>query len=1234
MLNYIYTSILIITLFSNLLAQKDLLFEHLSVPEGLADPTVLSINQDSYGYLWVGTASGVSRYDGYEFVNYRNDPSDTTTLPWENVWTILEDHEGNLWVGGQNVLALYNRKEDSFTQVDFDRPANTAPPLVFRLFEDSKNRIWVGTRSNSIHLLDPGNMKTNRVEAGTNQSLVSFSFLESSDGDLLASDFLAGIQKYNEDEKKFEVFDFPDRSKCTQTLKIFEDEFNRIWIGGFSSLNRYDPATNSLQNIEVYKGEEYNVDGSGIVSIIQDNDGFLLLGSQSNGLLRYNPVTEKIVHYKSNLNSPRSLHGNATALFEDDFGILWVGSGVAGLNKSDPNREPLKVYRLPQEIKTNTIQDAIISIVKFEEDDNVWLGTVGVGLIKLNIKNGEYKQFIYDPKNKNSLSSNVITALALDGNNIWIATDSSLNKLNTKSNLIDSYLKKEIGLTPNFLVRDVKIDKTGRIYIATSQGVDVFLPGKGIVRSFSTLTNRKYDDNLYSLLYKKLSNTEPTAAILNAGEEIDSTDELDVTESTKFLIICGGEGVSATGMYDYGWLEDESGNVLWSMDSYNNTYHLGGGPKNRLSITIIELPKGTYKLRYISDVGHSYGNWNVAAPEDSSLWGIQVIQLNHDEYQTIDNIIGTQESGKTFLPLDQVNFLQFSSKFENTLWIGSEDHGLFKYDLTNNTFKQYIDSSNIGSPLNDVDYILESKDGSLWFCTNNGLGRLDTQDENITYFTVTDGLANNVVTAIQEDNYGNLWISSAAGLTKMLTGQSDEKETFINIDIKDGLQGYLFSRGTWKSKDGELFFGGSQGFNSFYPGKVNRTLSKIAVSDFKISDQSVSLMGDDSPLSDNINDTNEITLSYDQNNIAFEFAAIHYSRPERNKIAYKLDGFHKDWVYNDRRYATFTNLEPGEYLFRLKAANGDGIWNDEEKTIAITVLPPWWKTTVAYIIYGLVIVLGVIGVDRIQRRRILTKERQKTRIQESELRAQLAEAENERKSKELEEARQLQLSMLPKELPQLPNLDIAVYMKTATEVGGDYYDFHVGMDGTLTVVIGDATGHGMKAGTMVTAAKSLFSTHAANPDILFTFNEITRCIKQMHIHMLSMCLTILKIQGNNVVMSAAGMPPALIYRKEDMVVEEIVLKGMPLGAVSDFPYQLKETTINPGDTLLLQSDGLPELFNEKKEMFSYERVVQEFSKAAHKSPEEIIEELKTAGSNWNNNGEPDDDVTFVVIKVK
>jgi len=253
---------------------------------------------------------------------------------------------------------------------------------------------------------------------------------------------------------------------------------------------------------------------------------------------------------------------------------------------------------------------------------------------------------------------------------------------------------------------------------------------------------------------------------------------------------------------------------------------------------------------------------------------------------------------------------------------------------------------------------------------------------------------------------------------------------------------------------------------------------------------------------------------------------------------------------------------------------------------------------------------------------------------EQQLRAQRAEAENERKSKELEEARQLQLSMLPRELPNLPHLDIAVYMKTATEVGGDYYDFHVGMDGTLTVVIGDATGHGLKAGTMVTAVKSLFNSYVHNDDILFTFKEFTRVIKEMKMHTMSMCLSLLKIRGNQLEMSSAGMPHALLFRNDEKIIEEIALKGMPLGAVSDFPYQTQAKELFVGDTLLLLSDGLPELFNRDKEMFGYERITTEYEKVVGQTPEEIIEHMKSAGSDWVDGNEPNDDITFVVLKVK
>jgi len=247
---------------------------------------------------------------------------------------------------------------------------------------------------------------------------------------------------------------------------------------------------------------------------------------------------------------------------------------------------------------------------------------------------------------------------------------------------------------------------------------------------------------------------------------------------------------------------------------------------------------------------------------------------------------------------------------------------------------------------------------------------------------------------------------------------------------------------------------------------------------------------------------------------------------------------------------------------------------------------------------------------------------------------QKLEAANHRKSLELEEARQLQLSMLPKELPQLPNLNIAVYMKTATEVGGDYYDFNVGADGTLTVAIGDATGHGMKAGTIVSMIKALFASGGSKMDMKTYFKQSSDALKGIELGRLMMAFLMLRINSNKLHFANAAMPPVYIYKNQSKDVEEIMISGMPLGAMRNFPYEIKELDISSGDTILLLSDGLPELKNGKDEHYGYDRVKDNFKSVAEKSPDDIVEYLKNTASKWINGVEPDDDVTFVVIKVK
>ena len=245
------------------------------------------------------------------------------------------------------------------------------------------------------------------------------------------------------------------------------------------------------------------------------------------------------------------------------------------------------------------------------------------------------------------------------------------------------------------------------------------------------------------------------------------------------------------------------------------------------------------------------------------------------------------------------------------------------------------------------------------------------------------------------------------------------------------------------------------------------------------------------------------------------------------------------------------------------------------------------------------------------------------------------ETENKRKAVELEEARELQLAMLPKQIPEHPGLDIKVYMQTATEVGGDYYDFSYHKnDDSINIAIGDATGHGMKAGTLVTMIKSLFVANSSDTDIQDFFISSNTAIKNANLKRMMVAFAMVNISANRLKVLNAGMPPVYYYRKNSGEIIELGGNNFPLGAMLKVKYKVDEIEMNHGDVVLMMSDGFPELHNENDELYGYERFVDTFTKIGTKSAIEIINTLKNKGSKWANNNVPDDDVTFVVIKVK
>jgi serine phosphatase RsbU (regulator of sigma subunit) len=292
--------------------------------------------------------------------------------------------------------------------------------------------------------------------------------------------------------------------------------------------------------------------------------------------------------------------------------------------------------------------------------------------------------------------------------------------------------------------------------------------------------------------------------------------------------------------------------------------------------------------------------------------------------------------------------------------------------------------------------------------------------------------------------------------------------------------------------------------------------------------------------------------------------------------------------------------------------------------------------------------LLVVGIFTTVLSFVREREREKARVREVELRAMAAEmqaklitaqseaihSENKRKTKELEEARKLQLSMVPESVPDHPDYEIAVCMHTATEVGGDYFDFSLSEDGSLAVAVGDATGHGTRAGIMVAVMKGLFSTLGSHPDLTRFFHQCNRILCTMNLGNMLMAMTLLHLHKGRARAAAAAMPPVYVFRSASGRVETIEVGGMFLGSDLDLPYDERSFHLSPGDVVLLMTDGLAEVLNAHDEILDYRRVVECFEKAAALPPREIISRLVTEAEAWRQGHPQHDDITLVIIRMK
>ena len=366
-------------------------------------------------------------------------------------------------------------------------------------------------------------------------------------------------------------------------------------------------------------------------------------------------------------------------------------------------------------------------------------------------------------------------------------------------------------------------------------------------------------------------------------------------------------------------------------------------------------------------------------------------------------------------------------------------------------------------------------------------------------------------------------------------------------------------------------------------------------------------------------------------------------REARNVLAYiyEQNGFYKEALAQFKEYKavhdSIFNSQKQETIAELEAK-----YKTEEQKQQIELLQRkseiqnlYRTVLISGLVVAIIFMILLYNRYRFKKQAHETLEKfHKSEMDAAEAKAAVLQIEFEQKKKELESARELQLSMLPAKIPNHPGVEIAAFMQTATEVGGDYYDFHQHPDGALTIVIGDATGHGAKAGTIVTATKSLFNLLSQSENIADILNHINYSIRKMHFPNLFMAMGLVKLKNDLLELAGAGMPPALIYRASTGQIESASLKGLPLGSFADFSYSKISINLNKDDVVVLMSDGFPELFNEKFEMFGYDNVIRKYEEVVKESPEKIIEHFSSSARQWLNGGKQQDDITFVVFKVK
>ena len=777
-----------------------------------------------------------------------------------------------------------------------------------------------------------------------------------------------GLDRY--DGYKFRVYRNDPKDSTTisgsYVQDMAEDHKGNIWISTEGSgLNEFDRKTNRFHHYRHDSKNINSISGDLVTKIVVDDYGIVWIGTLHNGLNAFDPKRGIFLHYTHKQNDPSGIAGNEiSALFKDSEENIWIGTVNNGLSKFDRKTHTFVNYTHADKNKESISANRITAI--FEDSDHkLWVGTQEAGLNLLNKGKGTFKHWMHDSHNANSLSNNSIQNIAEDDNhNIWVGTENG--GLSIYSYAWDQF----------FTYAHDDVDNTS----LASNSVDAILKDKdgnmwlGIFGGGVNLYKRNTSDFTH---YKH--NSLPTS--------LSNDFVLSMFEDDNYKIWVGTDG-GGLNMFDL-----KSGKFTAYKHQDNNKSSISGNniltikqddQKNLWigtwgnGVSIMDPHTRTFRtLRHDPLNPNSISGDNVyavAETPDKKIWlgtfgdGLNVYDPATKKFRHFKNDPANPKS----LACDRINAMLCDSK--GNLWLATDDSGLCLFDTRNFTctsFKHDDYRNSISN--NTVSSIFEDHLGRIWVSTMGGLNLFDPKTKHFDVFKTKDGLPNDFVQAVLEDDKNNLWLSTNNGISMF----DPARRTFKNYTTENGLQADEFKQGSaLKSRTGAMYFGGVNGFNSFFPDQMveNHYDPALVFTRFELFNKDVQVKKDDkddSPLTEDISETRAITLSHDQTVLSLEYASLDYSSPDKKNYAYILEKFDKGWNYvGNKNAAVYTNIPPGEYTFKVKSQNGEGKWSPKVLTLKVTIVPPFWLTWWFETLAAIFILGSIYGAYRIRVRNI------------------------------------------------------------------------------------------------------------------------------------------------------------------------------------------------------------------------------------------------------------------------